>query len=252
MTKVSFSFKRPAATGLVVAGGRLRFRPFRRYVAGESVVVPRAFDVELDDKGEATVEMAPTNGVFAWMVTELLTPDDDGDAPAYAYTRYVEVPNSTGPVDYATLVDLDPATGAPVVIGDSIFVPRIAAGMESAIELSERHPDWFVFYDASAEAAAAAASVASIRQLGEEARTEAERVAAVRASVESDGAQVGALASDAATMIAARQSLVVEHAQSATTRMDEAVSEVQAAAVARREELAASLDVPTVIPEDGE
>lgn len=251
MTQVKFSFKRPDSTGLVVAGGRLRFRPFRRYVSGESVVIPRAFEVALSDQGEATVELTPTSGVFAWMVTELLIPDDDA-SPAYTFVRYVEVPDSKTAVDYATLVDLDPATGAPVVIGDGIFVPKIAADMESAIKMSEQHPAWFVFYDASAEAASAAADVASIRQLGETARTEAARVTAVRASVEADGAQVGTLASDAATLIAARQATVTEHAQSATTRMDEAVSEVQAAAIARREELSAPVDTPTVIPEDGE
>ena len=106
MTQVKFSFKRPDMDGLQPVEGSLRFRPYRRYATGDSVVVPRTFDVALDGKGEAVVELTPTGDLFVWMVTELLMPDDNG-SPDYTFVRYVRVPDSEDPLAYAALEDAD-------------------------------------------------------------------------------------------------------------------------------------------------
>lgn len=104
MTTVLVALDVPTATG-VDAGtpGTLYFTPTRRLNVDGRVVLPAAFSVELVN-GSATVELAPNGLDWCWQVQE---------NTRLRHTRYLAVPDSTEPVPYADLVDVDPSTLLP-------------------------------------------------------------------------------------------------------------------------------------------
>lgn len=108
MTRIRIGLRVDQADGSrIPAAGRVEWsRTQRRTVDGDAVL-PTAFVVPLTaDDPEPVVDVAPTGDGWAWRVAE------------YALggiTRHVLVPESDDVLDYATLVDVDPATLSPTV-----------------------------------------------------------------------------------------------------------------------------------------
>lgn len=98
MTVVNFSLQEPGASGRTPATGRLTFQRTERRVDGSVLVLPGIFSVPLV-AGAATVDLDP--GVY---FIEEKTP--------YGESAFRLIPE-VGPVNYASLVAIDPATLAP-------------------------------------------------------------------------------------------------------------------------------------------
>lgn len=123
MTQIHIKIMKPKTGGLDPVTGTLRFRPVRRHFdAAKNLIIAASFDADLSEDGELTVDLLPTTLAFVWQVVEL------ADSPQ-AYTRYVEVPNSQTKVEYADLVEVDPAT----------FVPKDMAGSQ-LLKVRRAHP----------------------------------------------------------------------------------------------------------------
>lgn len=124
MTQIHISIRKPRTGGLDPVTGLMRFRPVRRHFDAEkNLVIAASFDADLSESGELTVDLLPTTSAFVWQVIELV------DTPQ-AYTRYVEVPDSQARVEYADLVEVDPATFIPTTIGSQLT------------ELTDEDIDW--------------------------------------------------------------------------------------------------------------
>lgn len=116
MTTVRILIETPGPAGPVPATGVLRFTPTQRHtIAGNpaAVVMPASFAAALV-AGAATVELEQTTALWLWMVETFV----DGVS---GFTRYISVP-AQGPVDYANLVDVDPATLAPAAAPDPAWL----------------------------------------------------------------------------------------------------------------------------------
>lgn len=111
MTSIRISIRKPNNQGgSDPMRGRVMFQPIRRHFDNaKNLIVPQPINVELDENGMAVADVMPTtDGSFVWKVVELA-----GDR-VYAYTRYVDVPDSSTVIDYADLRDVDTTTGLPV------------------------------------------------------------------------------------------------------------------------------------------
>ncbi|NEG56120.1 hypothetical protein [Bifidobacterium platyrrhinorum] len=249
MTQVHISIKKPLADGtLAGVAGVVRFRPVRRHFDTEKhLVVAEAFELTLDDKGEGTVDLLPTTPAFVWQVVEL------ADTPL-AFTRYVEVPSSQTQVEYADLVDVDPATGQPLAVADSPLVNWMLTGSQTSAEpLSAANPTKLVLYFADTTVSMAREVMESLDQLKAFAETNAATVAAMKTRAVSDAGVV----SDAV----ASASMVGEHAASvraeidakgsqAAVAIDEAVASVRDKAAQAGSDLDAVQDTTAATVED--
>ncbi len=121
MTSVHFKFQTPQGTPKT---GRLHITPIRRYIDGVAVIPTVGFDVDLDDDGTKTVQLTPTDGTYAWRVTEFPNEQE------CAWVRNVQVPESQSTVEYTALIDVDPATLIPTTIGSPLT------------ELTDEDIDW--------------------------------------------------------------------------------------------------------------
>lgn len=242
MTNVHFSFKdaqgRPKA-------GTLHVAPVRRHISGSTVVVLGGFDVMLSADGTATVQLEPTDNTFAWKVEEF---PDDTDC---AFTRFVQVPASSGTVEYTSLTDVDESTLAPTLNKGAALTYLLASSLQEAQTLSAANPGQMVFYPESAsktvasqiledltnaravveDQSAVAAQAANVAQAASDASQAASvQVSQAAQSVADQSAQVTADANavqTAAQSIAESKSVVESHANDALTAIDEAVKQVQ-------------------------
>lgn len=105
MTTVNIILTVPVAEGTVPAVGKVEFHPTARYEYAGEVVLPAPFMVELDENGEAVVELDPTDIYFAWRVREFMHGGDN---------YYVVVPDSETPVNLQDLERVDPETLEPI------------------------------------------------------------------------------------------------------------------------------------------
>jgi hypothetical protein len=106
MTVVQMNVKVPSVDGLVPARGAMLWQPTaRRVVAGDAVVLPAPFTVSLVD-GVGTAVVEPSTMAWVWFVTESFY-----GAPTKK--RAFAVPDTVA-VNYADLVEVDPATLDPV------------------------------------------------------------------------------------------------------------------------------------------
>ena len=115
MTQIKFDFGHPSADGIAdLAGEKIHVVPTERFRNGSRIVVRDSFEVRLDEHGTATVTVPPTDSTFAYEVTV------GNDTDAWRFVRYVQVPNSQTPVNFADLVTVDLTTLTPTTTGNPL------------------------------------------------------------------------------------------------------------------------------------
>ena len=225
MTQINFDFGHPSADGVAVLAGELvHVAPTERFKVGKRIVVRDSFDVRLSETGTATVNVPPTDGTFAYEVTVGESPD------AWRFVRCVQVPNSSTPVAFADLVDVDASTLAPALNHGAALTYLMASSLQEAQAMSAANPGQMVFYPEGR-----AKTVAS--QILED-LTDARAVVEAQSAVSAQAANAARAASDAAQAANAQvtavadsitesKAVVESHANDALTAIDEAVKSVK-------------------------
>lgn len=246
MTQIKFDFGHPSADGVAVLSGELvHVVPTGRFKVGKRIVVRDSFDVRLSEDGTATVDVTPTDNTFAYEVTVGESPD------AWRFVRCVQVPDSSTPVAFADLVDVDSSTLAPALNTGAALTYLLASSLQDAQALSAANPGQMVFYpegqaktvasqiledltgaravvESQSAAAAQAANAAQASAAGAQAAS-VQAADAVQA-VSEQTAQVSANAAvvqSVADSISESKSVVESHANEALTAIDEAVKSVK-------------------------
>lgn len=225
MTQINFDFGHPSADGVAVLAGELvHVVPTGRFKVGKRIVVRDSFDVRLSEDGTATVDVTPTDNTFAYEVTVGESPD------AWRFVRCVQVPDSSTPVAFADLVDVDSGTLAPALNTGAALTYLLASGLQDAQALSAANPGQMVFYPEGQ-----AKTVAS--QILED-LTDARAVVEAQSAVAAQAANAAQAASDASQAARAQvtavsdsitesKAVVESHANEALTAIDEAVKSVK-------------------------
>lgn len=246
MTQIKFDFGHPSADGVAVLAGELvHVVPTGRFKVGKRIVVRDSFDVRLSEDGTATVDVTPTDNTFAYEVTVGESPD------AWRFVRCVQVPDSTTPVAFADLVDVDAATLAPALNDGAALTYLLASSLQDAQALSAANPGQMVFYpegqaktvasqiledltgaravvESQSAAAAQAANAAQASAAGAQAASvqAADAVQAVSEQTAQVSANAAAVQS-VADSISESKTVVESHANEALTAIDEAVKSVK-------------------------
>lgn len=225
LTQINFDFGHPSADGVAVLAGELvHVVPTGRFKVGKRIVVRDSFDVRLSESGTATVNVPPTDNTFAYEVTVGESPD------AWRFVRCVQVPNSSTPVAFADLVDVDASTLAPAPNSGTALTYLLASSLSEAQAMSAANPGQMVFYPEGR-----AKTVAS--QILED-LTDARAVVEAQSAVSAQAANAARAASDAAQAANAQvtavadsitesKAVVESHANDALTAIDEAVKSVK-------------------------
>lgn len=225
MTQINFDFGHPSADGVAVLAGELvHVVPTGRFKVGKRIVVRDSFDVRLSETGTATVDVTPTDNTFAYEVTVGESPD------AWRFVRCVQVPDSSTPVAFADLVDVDASTLAPALNTGAALIYLLASSLQEAQAMSAANPGQMVFYPEGQ-----AMTVAS--QILED-LTGARAVVEAQSAVAAQAANAAQAASDATQAASAQVTAVADsitesktavesHASEALTAIDEAVKSVQ-------------------------
>lgn len=225
MTQINFDFGHPSADGVAVLAGELvHVVPTGRFKVGKRIVVRDSFDVRLSETGTATVDVTPTDNTFAYEVTVGESPD------VWRFVRCVQVPNSSTPVAFADLVDVDASTLAPAPNSGTALTYLLASSLSEAQAMSAANPGQMVFYPEGR-----AKTVAS--QILED-LTDARAVVEAQSAVSAQAANAARAASDAAQAANAQvtavadsitesKAVVESHANDALTAIDEAVKSVK-------------------------
>ena len=246
MTQIKFDFGHPSADGIAdLAGELVHVVPTSRFKVGKRIVVRDSFDVRLSEDGTATVDVTPTDNTFAYEVTVGESPD------AWRFVRCVQVPDSSTPVAFADLVDVDSSTLAPALNTGAALTYLLASSLQDAQALSAANPGQMVFYpegqaktvasqiledltgaravvESQSAAAAQAANAAQASAAGAQAAS-VQAADAVQA-VSEQTAQVSANAAvvqSVADSISESKTVVESHANEALTAIDEAVKSVR-------------------------
>lgn len=246
MTQINFDFGHPSADGVAVLAGELvHVAPTERFKVGKRIVVRDSFDVRLSETGTATVNVPPTDGTFAYEVTVGESPD------AWRFVRCVQVPNSSTPVAFADLVDVDASTLAPALNHGAALTYLMASSLQEAQAMSAANPGQMVFYpegqaktvasqiledltgaravvESQSAAAAQAANAAQASAAGAQAASvqAADAVQAVSEQTAQVSANAAAVQS-VADSISESKTAVESHASEALTAIDEAVKSVR-------------------------
>lgn len=225
MTQIKFDFGHPSADGVAVLAGELvHVVPTGRFKVGKRIVVRDSFDVRLSEDGTATVTVPPTDSTFAYEVTVGESED------TWRFVRCVQVPDSSTPVAFADLVDVDSSTLAPALNTGAALTYLLASGLQDAQALSAANPGQMVFYPEGQ-----AKTVAS--QILED-LTDARAVVEAQSAVAAQAANAAQAASDASQAARAQvtavsdsitesKAVVESHANEALTAIDEAVKSVK-------------------------
>lgn len=225
LTQINFDFGHPSADGVAVLAGELvHVVPTGRFKVGKRIVVRDSFDVRLSESGTATVNVPPTDGTFAYEVTVGESPD------AWRFVRCVQVPDSSTPIAFADLVDVDAATLAPALNNGAALTYLLASSLQEAQAMSKANPGQMVFYPEGQ-----AKTVAS--QILED-LTDTRAVVEAQSAVAAQAANAAQAASDASQAASAQvtavadsitesKTVVESHANEALTAIDEAVKSVQ-------------------------
>lgn len=217
MTQIHIKIMKPKTGGLDPVTGTLRFRPVRRHFdAAKNLIIAASFDADLSEDGELTVDLLPTTPAFVWKVVEL------ADSPQ-AYTRYVEVPNSQTKVEYADLVEVDPATFVPKdMAGSQLLKVRRAATQSEAEALSAQYPDVLVFFDETATTMKAAMAMSTLESITAEAQTNAALAKSAMLSAQSSADSATATQSDLNILASNANTLAASVANDSQTVADTA------------------------------
>ena len=253
MTQIKFDFGHPSADGVAVLAGELvHVVPTGRFKVGKRIVVRDSFDVRLSEDGTATVDVTPTDNTFAYEVTVGESPD------AWRFVRCVQVPDSSTPIAFADLVDVDAATLAPALNTGAALTYLLASSLQEAQALSAANPGQMVFYpesqaktvasqilddmtsaravvESQSAAAAQAANAAQASAAGAQAASvqAADAVQAVSDAARQVSEQTDQVSANAAAVqsvadsISESKAVVESHATDALTAIDEAVRQVQ-------------------------
>lgn len=225
MTKINFDFGKPSAGGIVdLSNATVSVIPTERFRNDSRIVVREGFEVALDAKGKATVTVPPTDNTFCYEVTVGL------DTDLWKFRRYVTVPDSATPVEFADLTDVDESTLAPALNTGAALTYLLASSLQEAQALSAANPGQMVFYPEGQ-----AKTVAS--QILED-LTDARAVVEAQSAVAAQAANAAQSASDASQAASAQvtavadsitesKSVVESHANEALTAIDEAVKSVK-------------------------
>lgn len=227
MTQIKFDFGHPSADGVAVLAGELvHVVPTGRFKVGKRIVVRDSFDVRLSEDGTATVDVTPTDNTFAYEVTVGESPD------AWRFVRCVQVPDSSTPVAFADLVDVDSSTLAPALNTGAALTYLLASSLQDAQALSAANPGQMVFYpegQAKTVASQILEDLTGARAVVESQSASVQAADAVQA-VSEQTAQVSANAAvvqSVADSISESKSVVESHANEALTAIDEAVKSVK-------------------------
>ncbi|KEY22625.1 hypothetical protein BL171B_00760 [Bifidobacterium longum subsp. longum 17-1B] len=225
MTQINFDFGHPSADGVAVLAGELvHVVPTGRFKVGKRIVVRDSFDVRLSETGTATVDVTPTDNTFAYEVTVGESPD------AWRFVRCVQVPNSSTPVAFADLVDVDASTLAPAPNSGAALTYLLASSLQEAQALSAANPGQMVFYPESQAKTVASQildDMTSARAVVES-QSAAAAQAANAAQASAAGAQAASVqAAAVADSITESKTVVESHANDALTAIDEAVKSVK-------------------------
>lgn len=246
MTQIKFDFGHPSADGVAVLAGELvHVVPTSRFKVGKRIVVRDSFDVRLSEDGTATVDVTPTDNTFAYEVTVGESPD------AWRFVRCVQVPDSSTPVAFADLVDVDSSTLAPALNTGAALTYLLASSLQDAQAMSAANPGQMVFYpegqaktvasqiledltgaravvESQSAAAAQAANAAQASAAGAQAASvqAADAVQAVSEQTAQVSANAAAVQS-VADSITESKTVVESHANEALTAIDEAVKQVR-------------------------
>lgn len=225
MTQINFDFGHPSADGIAdLAGEKIHVAPTGRFRSGSRIVVRDSFDVQLSENGTATVNVPPTDNTFAYEVTVGESPD------TWRFVRCVQVPNSSTPVAFADLTDVDASTLAPALNTGAALTYLMASSLQEAQAMSAANPGQMVFYPEGQ-----AMTVAS--QILED-MTDARAVVEAQSAVAAQAANAAQAATDASQAASAQvtavadsitesKTVVESHANEALTAIDEAVKSVQ-------------------------
>ena len=218
MTQINFDFGHPSADGVAVLSGELvHVVPTGRFKVGKRIVVRDSFDVRLSENGTATVDVPPTDNTFAYEVTVGESPD------AWRFVRCVQVPNSSTPVAFADLTDVDASTLAPALNNGAALTYLMASSLQEAQAMSAANPGQMVFYPEGQ-----AMTVASqILEDMTDARAVVEAQSAVAAQAANAAQAATAQVTAVADSITESKTVVESHASEALTAIDEAVKSVQ-------------------------
>lgn len=111
MTEIIIDIRRPNEAGdNVNVFGEIEWYPSHRHIAGEEIILPTGFIQPLDG-AVVSVQVEPNDNTYCWAVIER-TLDAHGEHDLYR--RFVTVPASATPINYADLTDVDPADYAPI------------------------------------------------------------------------------------------------------------------------------------------
>ncbi|PKC91664.1 hypothetical protein [Bifidobacterium longum] len=218
MTQIKFDFGHPSADGIAdLAGETVHVVPTSRFNSGKRIVVRDSFEVRLDEHGTATVTVPPTDNTFAYEVTVGESPD------AWRFVRCVQVPNSSAPVAFADLTDVDSSTLAPALNNGAALTYLLASSLQEAQSMSAANPGQMVFYPEGKAKTVASQILEDLT--GARAVVEAQSAVAAQAAnaAQAATAQVTAVADS----ITESKTVVEAHANDALTAIDEAVKSVQ-------------------------
>lgn len=251
MTQIHISIRKPKTGGLDPVTGTLRFRPVRRHFDAEgNLVIAASFDADLSESGELTVDLLPTTSAFVWQVIEL------ADTPQ-AYTRYVEVPDSTHVVAYADIVEVDAGTFVPKdMAGSQLLKVRHASTQSEAETLSAQYPDELVFFDETATTAKAAAALSTLESITAEAQTNAMLSARSSAdsatATQSDLSSLASNASMAAASVANDSQTVADTASMVAAKGETAIAAIDSTVRAVKDKAeSASAELPSAGTPEG-
>lgn len=225
LTQINFDFGHPSANGVAVLAGELvHVVPTGRFKVGKRIVVRDSFDVRLSETGTATVDVTPTDNTFAYEVTVGESPD------VWRFVRCVQVPNSSTPVAFADLVDVDASTLAPAPNSGTALTYLLASSLSEAQAMSAANPGQMVFYPEGRVKAVASQILEDL--------TDARAVVEAQSAVSAQAANAARAAADAAQAANAQltavadsitesKAVVESHANDALTAIDEAVKSVK-------------------------
>lgn len=225
MTQINFDFGHPSAAGVAVLAGELvHVVPTGRFKVGKRIVVRDSFDVRLSETGTATVDVTPTDNTFAYEVTVGESPD------AWRFVRCVQVPNSSTPVAFADLVDVDASTLAPAPNSGTALTYLLASSLSEAQAMSAANPGQMVFYPEGQAKTVASQILEDLTDTRAvvESQSAAAAQAANAAQASAAGAQAASVqAAAVADSITESKTVVESHANDALTAIDEAVKSVK-------------------------